>query len=217
MSWSISSTTGRWALGHHASRTLRAGRQARSAGTAADRTASRASRTTSACSTITSAAPATTIERRDDAHPPYGRAPARPRHGRHGRHDLRSRCRAMPTAGDLSREDWLGLLLDREVTARDNKRLGRRLPPGPIASERRGRGHRLPHVAWSGPRALPQARRPADRICHSQHLVIGGPTNNGQIVAGLRSGTQGLPGRLLGAVSARSRRGCSPNWCDRAW
>ncbi|MGA3403474.1 MAG: ATP-binding protein [Acetobacteraceae bacterium] len=31
------------------------------------------------------------------------------------------------TATDLSREDWLGLLLDREVTARDNKRLGRRL------------------------------------------------------------------------------------------
>jgi hypothetical protein len=30
-------------------------------------------------------------------------------------------------ADDLSREDWLGLLIDREVTARGNKRLGRRL------------------------------------------------------------------------------------------
>jgi len=30
-------------------------------------------------------------------------------------------------AADLTREDWLGLLLDREVAARDNKRLGRRL------------------------------------------------------------------------------------------
>ncbi len=30
-------------------------------------------------------------------------------------------------ATDLTREDWLGLLLNREVTARDNKRLGRRL------------------------------------------------------------------------------------------
>jgi hypothetical protein len=28
-------------------------------------------------------------------------------------------------ADDLSREDWLGLLVDREVTARGNKRLGR--------------------------------------------------------------------------------------------
>ena len=31
------------------------------------------------------------------------------------------------TADDLSREDWLGLLLDREATSRENKRLGRRL------------------------------------------------------------------------------------------
>ena len=30
-------------------------------------------------------------------------------------------------AADLSREDWLGLLLDREVTARDNQRMSRRL------------------------------------------------------------------------------------------
>ena len=30
-------------------------------------------------------------------------------------------------AADLTREDWLGPLLDREVTARDSKRLTRRL------------------------------------------------------------------------------------------
>ena len=30
-------------------------------------------------------------------------------------------------ATDLTREDWLGLLPDREATARDNKRLARRL------------------------------------------------------------------------------------------
>ena len=30
-------------------------------------------------------------------------------------------------AADLSREDWLGLLLDREATSRENKRLSRRL------------------------------------------------------------------------------------------
>ena len=30
-------------------------------------------------------------------------------------------------ADDLPREDWLGLLLDREVTNRENKRLDRRL------------------------------------------------------------------------------------------
>jgi DNA replication protein DnaC len=32
-----------------------------------------------------------------------------------------------PQAVELSREDWLGLLLDREHTVRDNKRLARRL------------------------------------------------------------------------------------------
>ena len=32
-----------------------------------------------------------------------------------------------PAAGDLSREDWLGFLIDREATGRENKRLGRRL------------------------------------------------------------------------------------------
>ena len=33
------------------------------------------------------------------------------------------------TADDLSREDWLGLLLDREATSRENKRLGRTTAP----------------------------------------------------------------------------------------
>ena len=32
-----------------------------------------------------------------------------------------------PEAADLPREDWLGLLVDREATSRDNKRLARRL------------------------------------------------------------------------------------------
>jgi hypothetical protein len=32
-----------------------------------------------------------------------------------------------PDAAELSREDWFGLLVDREATSRDNKRLARRL------------------------------------------------------------------------------------------
>src|SRR5438132_13127327 len=32
-----------------------------------------------------------------------------------------------PDAGELSREDWLGLLVEREATSRENKRLARRL------------------------------------------------------------------------------------------
>jgi hypothetical protein len=41
--------------------------------------------------------------------------------------DAFTELRNQSAADDLSREDWLGLLIDREVTARDNKRLGRRL------------------------------------------------------------------------------------------
>ena len=106
------------------------------------------------------------------------------------------------TAADLSREDWLGLLLDREVTARDNKRLGRRLRQARLRQNavvedtdfRTSRGL---------DRALFLKLAGCDWIRHSQHLVIGGPTYR-QIVAGLRFGPQGLPGRLLGAVSARA-------------
>ena len=55
------------------------------------------------------------------------------------------------TAADLSREDWLGLLLDRA-----RQQASRPTPaPGQIAPERCGRGHGLPHVAWSGPCAVP--------------------------------------------------------------
>jgi len=39
-------------------------------------------------------------------------------------------------AAELSREDWLGLLLDREATSRENKRLGRRLPTHGCVSAR---------------------------------------------------------------------------------
>ena len=82
-------------------------------------------------------------------------------------------------AADLSREDWLGLLLDREVTARDNKRLGRRL-----------RQARLRHNAVVEDtdfrtsrgldRALFHKLAGCDWIRHSQHLVIGGPTGTGK-------------------------------------
>jgi hypothetical protein len=49
-------------------------------------------------------------------------------------------------AADLTREDWLGLLLDREVTARDSKRLTRRL------SQARLRQNAIVETPTSGPR-----------------------------------------------------------------
>jgi len=82
-------------------------------------------------------------------------------------------------AADLTREDWLGLLLDREVTTRDNQRLSRRLRQARLrqnavvedADFRTPRGldralfHRLAGCEW---------------IRHSQHLVISGPTGVGK-------------------------------------
>ena len=44
-------------------------------------------------------------------------------------------------AADLSREDWLGLLLDREVTARDNQRIEPTTAPGQATPECRRRRH----------------------------------------------------------------------------
>jgi len=80
------------------------------------------------------------------------------------------------TATDLTREDWLGLLLDREVTARDNKRLGRRLRQARLRQNavvedtdfRTSRGL---------DRALFLKLAACDWIRHSQHQVIGGPTD----------------------------------------
>ena len=57
----------------------------------------------------------------------HPRAPARPWLGLAAMADAFLEMQSNPAAADLAREDWLGLLLDREVTARDNKRLGRRL------------------------------------------------------------------------------------------
>src|SRR6201992_2836355 len=87
--------------------------------------------------------------------------------------------RNQSAADDLSREDWLGLLLDREVTARDNKRLGRRLRQARLRQNavvedtdfRTSRGlDRTLFLKLAG----------CDWIRQSQHLVISGPTGVGK-------------------------------------
>jgi DNA replication protein DnaC len=82
-------------------------------------------------------------------------------------------------ADDLSREDWLGLLIDREATAREGKRLARRLRQARLRQSAviedtdlrtprgldRGLFHKLATCGW---------------IRESQHLLIGGPTGVGK-------------------------------------
>ena len=118
-----------------------------------------------------------------------------------------------PAAAELSREDWLGLLLEREVTARDNKRLSRRQPGAP-APERAGRGHRFPRATRPGSRLVPPTRRL--RLDPPQPAFGDQRSNRGwQVLAGLRAGTQGLPGRFLRAVSPGATAVCRTR--RRAW
>ena len=63
-----------------------------------------------------------------------------------------------PDAGELSHEDWLGLLVDREATSRENKRLARRLRQARLRQPAGRRGRRLPRPPRPRPGSLPQAR-----------------------------------------------------------
>lgn len=82
-------------------------------------------------------------------------------------------------ADDLTREDWLGLLIDREVTSRDNKRLARRL-----SQARLRQNAVVEDTDFRTPRGLDRALfhklAGCEWISHSQHLVISGPTGVGK-------------------------------------
>ena len=82
-------------------------------------------------------------------------------------------------ATDLTREDWLGLLLDREVTARNSKRLARRL-----SQARLRQNAVVEDTDFRAPRGLDRAffhkLAGCDWLRHSQHLVISGPTGVGK-------------------------------------
>jgi DNA replication protein DnaC len=83
---------------------------------------------------------------------------------------------AHANAAELSREDWLGLLLEREVTARDNQRLGRRLRQAKLRQNAV-----VEDADFRTPRGLDRALfhklAGCDWIRQSQHLVISGPTD----------------------------------------
>jgi DNA replication protein DnaC len=83
------------------------------------------------------------------------------------------------TGDDLSREDWLGLLLDREATSRENKRLGRRL-----RHARLRQNAIIEDTDFRTPRGLDRALFQKLATCRwirdHQHVVIGGPTGVGK-------------------------------------
>src|ERR1700740_1899722 len=84
-----------------------------------------------------------------------------------------------PDAAELTREDWLGLLVDREATSRENKRLAHRLRearlrPGGVGED----------VDFRAPRGLDRALFQKLASCawvrDHHHLVVVGPTGIGK-------------------------------------
>ncbi len=84
-----------------------------------------------------------------------------------------------PEAAELPHADWLGVLIDRESTARDNRRLARRLQ---VAKLRQAAV--IENVDYRTPRGLDrslfQKLATGQWIRERQHLVITGPTGTGK-------------------------------------
>jgi DNA replication protein DnaC len=84
-----------------------------------------------------------------------------------------------PDAAELSREDWLGLLVDREATNRENKRLARRL-----RDARLRQSAAVEDVDFRAPRGLDRAlfQKLASGawVRDHHHLVVVGPTGIGK-------------------------------------
>jgi len=84
-----------------------------------------------------------------------------------------------PDAAELTRQDWLGLLVDREVTSRENKRLARRL-----RDARLRQAAVVEDVDFRAPRGLDRALFQKLASCEwvrdHHHLVVVGPTGIGK-------------------------------------
>jgi DNA replication protein DnaC len=84
-----------------------------------------------------------------------------------------------PEAADMPHADWLGLLIDREVTCRDNRRLSRRLTAAKLrqAASVENVDYR---TARGLDRALFQTLATSQWIRDCNHLAIVGPTGTGK-------------------------------------
>src|SRR6266852_1296605 len=112
------------------------------------------------CSTPTSADPATTIDplRRMTllTHPMLDQLA---KLGLSGMAQAFAELEASGEGTTLTHADWLGLLVDREMTHRRDKAPGCKAALCPVAPPRRRRGRRLPGAARPRSGAVPQARR----------------------------------------------------------
>ncbi len=84
-----------------------------------------------------------------------------------------------PDAAELSREDWLGLLVDREATSRENKRLARRLRDAKLRQAAVVEDVNL-HAPRGLDRALFHKLATCEWLREHHHLVVIGPTGIGK-------------------------------------
>ena len=118
-----------------------------------------------------------------------------------------------PDADELSREDWLGLLVDREATSRENKRLARRLREArlrqpAVAEDVDFRAHR------GLDRALFQKLATCQWIREHHHLVMVGPTGIGKSWLACVLATR--PAARASRCSTSAPHACSPISSRRA-
>jgi len=99
--------------------------------------------------------------------------------GLHAMADALVELQDNPQAAELLHPDWLGLLVDREITYRDNRRLARRLK---VAKLRQAAVvENVDYRASRGlDRALFQALITCQWIRDHQHLTLVGPTGTGK-------------------------------------
>ena len=84
-----------------------------------------------------------------------------------------------PDAAELTREDWLGLLIDREATSRENKRLARRLREARLRQSAVVEDVDL-HAPRGLDRSLFHKLATCEWIRDHHHLVVVGPTGIGK-------------------------------------
>ena len=111
--------------------------------------------------------------------------------------------RRQPDIMALSFEERLALLLDRETTDRENKRLTARLRFAALRQTAVVEDVDL-RSARGLDRALFQKLAAEDWIDRKQNLLILGPDRRRQVVARLRPRSQGMPGRSLGRLPSRA-------------
>ena len=107
-----------------------------------------------------------------------------------------------PDAAELTREDWLGLLVDREATSRENKRLARRLREARLRQSAVVEDVDL-HAPRGLDRSLFHKLATCEWIRDHHHLVVVGPTGIGKSWLACALGPQGLPRGFLGALQTR--------------